>query len=53
MAKIMTADHAKCWQGFRAIGTCMPCCCLVAKLCQTLCDPMDYGFPGSSVHGIS
>ena len=27
--------------------------CLVAKLCQTLCDPMYYSPPGSSVHGIS
>ena len=26
---------------------------LVAKLCPTLCDPMDCNPPGSSVHGIS
>ena len=26
---------------------------LVAKLCPTLCDPMDYSPPGSSVHEIS
>ena len=26
--------------------------CLVAQLCLTLCDPMDCGPPGSSVHGI-
>ena len=25
---------------------------LVALLCVTLCDPMDYSLPGSSVHGI-
>ena len=25
---------------------------LVAQLCLTLCDPMDYSPPGSSVHGI-
>ena len=25
---------------------------LVAQLCPTLCDPMDYNPPGSSVHGI-
>ena len=25
---------------------------LVAQLCPTRCDPMDYGLPGSSVHGI-
>ena len=28
-------------------------CCLVAKLCLTLCDPMDCSPPGSSVHGMS
>ena len=27
--------------------------CLVSQLCLTLCDPMDYCPPGSSVHGIS
>ena len=27
-------------------------CCLVAKSCPTVCDPMDYSPPGSSVHGI-
>ena len=26
--------------------------CLVAQLCLTLCDPMDYSPPGSSVHEI-
>ena len=25
----------------------------VAQLCRTLCDPMDCGPPGSSVHGTS
>ena len=28
------------------------CCCSVAKLCLTLCDPMDCSPPGSSVHGF-
>ena len=27
--------------------------CLVAQSCSTLCDPMDCGPPGSSVHGDS
>ena len=27
-------------------------CSLVAKSCPTLCDPMDYNPPGSSVHEI-
>ena len=30
----------------------MLCCCLVAKLHLTLCDPMDCSLPGSSAHGI-
>ena len=25
---------------------------VVTQSCQTLCDPMDYSLPGSSVHGI-
>ena len=25
----------------------------VVQLCPTLCDPMDYSLPGSSIHGIS
>ena len=29
------------------------CCCLVAKSCPTLCDPMDCSLPGSSVCRIS
>ena len=28
-------------------------CCLVAKPCPTLCNPMDYSPPSSSVSGIS
>ena len=32
---------------------CLCCCCwLVTKLCLTLCDPMEWSPPGSSVHGI-
>ena len=27
--------------------------CIHAQLCLTLCNPMDYSRPGSSVHGIS
>ena len=29
-----------------------PYSCLVAQSCLTLCDPVDYSPPGSSVHGI-
>ena len=28
------------------------CCCLVAQLCSTLCDPTDCSPPGSSVCGV-
>ena len=28
------------------------CCCWVAHLCLTLCDPMDCSLPGSAVHGL-
>ena len=28
------------------------CCGLVAKSCLTLCNPMDYSPPGSSIYGI-
>ena len=31
---------------------CVCVCVLVAQLCPTLCNPMDYSSPGSSVHGI-
>ena len=36
-----------------AINSLMNMCCLVAKSCPTLCDPMECSPPGSSVHGIS
>ena len=29
------------------------CVCVCTQLCPTLCDPMDYSPPGSSVSGIS
>ena len=31
----------------------LTCACSVVQLCPTLCDPMDWSLPGSSVHGIS
>ena len=34
-------------------GTRMHCCCLVAKLCPTLYNPMNCSPSGSSVHGLS
>ena len=39
---------------FKAEGSMLVCVkYLVTQSCLTLCDPMDYGPPGSSVHGIS
>ena len=35
------------------LGPMIDICCLVAKLCQTLCNPMACSLLGSSVHGIS
>ena len=31
---------------------CCRCFCSVTKFCPTLCDPVNYSVPGSSVHGI-
>ena len=33
-------------------GNTIQCVCMGAKLCPTLCDPMDCSPPGASVHGI-
>ena len=40
---------------YQNCNVCMHAChaCLVARLCLTLCNPMNYSTPGSSVHGIS
>ena len=61
-------DEAKKRKGISAAGFCqilVPCApsimdsmvmdvhaCSVAKPYPTLCDPMDYSLPGSSVYGI-
>ena len=33
-------------------AVCVCVCVCVTQSCPTLCDPMDYNPPGSSVHGI-
>ena len=38
---------------FRSFSVWCAVLCLVAQLCPTLCDPMDYSPRGSSVHGDS
>ena len=45
------AKKQKNWVIYYAIPL-KNCCCLVTKLCLTLCNPMDCSPPGSSVHGI-
>ena len=42
------------WEDPTCCGTTKPIVVevLVAQLCPTLCDRMDYSLPGSSVHGI-
>ena len=40
------------WQLVPAFLPWISCCCLVAKSCPNLWDPMDYSPLGSSVHGI-
>ena len=39
--------------GIDSVVCTLCCCCLVAKLCSTLWDPMDRNLPASSVPGIS
>ena len=34
------------------VCVCVCVCVLVAQLCPTLSNPMDYSPPGSSIHGI-
>ena len=34
------------------LGVCVSMCAKLFQWCLTLCDPMDCGLPGSSVHGI-
>ena len=43
-----------CWFGKHSLRTTgRAVLCFVAQLCLTLCDPLDYHPPGSSVHGDS
>ena len=51
-----TPFSAGVMKGYKQSQSCLTilvCVCLDAHLCLTLCDPMNYSSPGSSVHGIS
>ena len=37
---------------FKKISHTCVCVCSVTQSCLTLCNPMDYSPPGSSVHGM-
>ena len=55
---VQTKSSSEYWVGvnivFKAEGSMIVCVkYLVTQSCPTLCDPMDYSPPGSSVHGIS
>ena len=41
-----------CWLSVAFLCWVSLCVCLVAQLCPTLCNPMIWSPPGSSVHGI-
>ena len=48
-----SAGMMKGYKQSQSLLTIPVCVRLDAHLCLTLCDPMDYSSPGSSVHGIS
>ena len=52
----LTVVATMTWQQQKLIFTenllCIFLHCMCAQWCPTLCDPMDWGPPGSSIHGI-
>ena len=49
----MLNSHLMCSLTLTLISSLLLLCSQSLQLCQTLCDPMDYSPPGSSVHAIS
>ena len=49
--KTLLLSRANVWSTFY-VQSDVPCSCDVAQSCPTLCDPMDYSLPGSSVPEI-
>ena len=41
------------WNSYYLNILCCAVLCLVAQLCPTLCNPVDYSLPASSIHGDS
>ena len=46
-------ERTRCWGERLSNKTIHILCCLAAKSCLTLCNPVDSSLPGSSVYGIS
>ena len=49
---VSTSDPCWEWYWLGGCHTGCVCVCLLTQSCPTLCGPMDWGPPGSSVHGI-
>ena len=49
----MTVDYTLSSLPFSPLFSHLPVLCLVAQSCRTVCDPMAYSPPSSSVHGDS
>ena len=49
---MVVSDFRQVGELVNSVCVCVCVCVLVAQSCLTLCDPMDYSLPGSSVHGI-
>ena len=49
---LSSCKHCDVTHCFIRINLPSVCTCSAAQLCSTLCNPMDYSPPGSSVHGI-
>ena len=49
---MLVSNNSTCYLFLVVLCVCVCVYVIVAQLCPTLCDPMDYSLPGSSVHGI-
>ena len=52
--EVMISKHVVTQQNMLRLGHACCCgCCLVALSCLTVCEPIDWRPPASSVHGVS